>query len=373
LIFVTTEDWYFLSHRAGLARDALAAGFDVVLATRVGAARAELDALGVRVIDLPWRRGGRPSLGDLRALARLTYLYQRERPALVHHVALKSILIGSLAARLSGARRVINAVAGLGYVFTDDGPRARAFRKAFGIVGPALLRRPEITMLFQNRDDQARLAEILGLSPELLELVPGAGVDLQRFRPSPEPAGTEIVVTVVARMLRIKGIDLAVDAVRRARALGAPVRLRLVGDDDPTNPSTIAPEVLRSWAAEPGFEWLGRRKDVDVVWRETHIALLPSRGGEGLPKALLEAAATGRPLVGTDVPGIRDLVINDVTGILVPSDDPERLCQALVTLASDPSLRLRLGMGARTHVERGYGDAAVARQVGEIHARLAKK
>ncbi len=373
LIFLTTEDWYFLSHRLVLARDAIARGWRVSLATRVSDGRAALEAEGIEVIALPWRRGGVPGFGDLRALWRLVKLYRQARPDIVHHVALKAAVIGTMAARLAGVASIVNAVAGLGFIFTASNLRARLYRFIFAAIAAPLFRTPKVTLLFQNQDDRRILCTILALEPALCPIVRGAGVDLDQFAPQPIRSGRAVTVALVARMLRIKGVDLAVDAVRRARDQGADIRLLLVGPIDSANPSALSQADLDQFGAINGIEYLGPRSDIASVWAQADIALLPSRGGEGVPKALLEAAACARVLVGTDVAGIRDVVIDDVTGLLVPPDHVNALAEALVRLASDDNLRRRLGLAARALVEDGFGQAQVVRRIAALHAGLLGK
>ncbi len=373
LIFLTTEDWYFLSHRLVLARDAIARGWRVSLATRIGDGRAALEAEGIEIIPLPWRRGGLPGLGDLRTLWRLVKLYRQTRPDIVHHVALKAALIGTLAARLAGVASIVNAIAGLGFIFTARNLRARLYRALFANIAAPLFRTPKVTLLFQNQDDRQVLCRILALDPDMCPIVRGAGVDLDRFTPQPVRSGPAVTVALVARMLRIKGVDLAVEAVGRARDLGANIRLQLVGPIDQANPSALSRSELDRYAGLPGVEYLGPRDDIAAIWAQADIALLPSRGGEGVPKALLEAAACARVLVGTDVAGIRDVVLDGVSGILVSPDDAHALAQALVRLAQDDDLRQRLGMGARSLAEDRFGQAQVIRRIAALHAGLLGK
>jgi glycosyltransferase involved in cell wall biosynthesis len=171
-------------------------------------------------------------------------------------------------------------------------------------------------------------------------------------------------------MLKIKGVDIAIEATRRARAQGVDVTLRLVGPVDQTNPSGFSESDLRAAATEPGIEWLGHQDDIAAIWRDADIALLPSLGGEGVPKSLLEAAACGMPLIGTDVAGIRDLVLDGVTGIRVKPGDSDDLARALVTLSGDDALRARYGAAARAHVEQGFSQARVVAQIGTLHEKL---
>jgi glycosyltransferase involved in cell wall biosynthesis len=220
--------------------------------------------------------------------------------------------------------------------------------------------------VFENPED----AETLGLNAsrgDRLTLVGGAGVSLEAFEPSVLPPQPPLKVAVVARMLWSKGIDLAVSAVEQARSRGAPVELSLYGAPDPGNPKAIPEETLRAWNALPGIRWHGPVADVGAVWRLHHVACLPSRGGEGLPRTLLESAAAGRAIVTTDVPGCRRLVRDGVQGFVVPPEDDSALADALVRLASDSELVARMAAAGRERIAEGFTERAVMNQIQQVY------
>jgi glycosyltransferase involved in cell wall biosynthesis len=213
----------------------------------------------------------------------------------------------------------------------------------------------------QNPEDRAALAK-LGIDSERIALIRGSGVDPTRFVPLPEPNSATITVALVSRMLRNKGVLEAVAAIRLLRARGLPIELLLAGPTDPDNRGSLTARQLVSLGSEPGIEWLGRVPDVRAVWRRAAIAVLPSTYGEGVPKALLEAAACARPIVATDVPGCREVVRHGETGVLVPPYNVDRLAAALVALAADPVRRRAMGRAGRALVERDFADCVVARE-----------
>jgi glycosyltransferase involved in cell wall biosynthesis len=212
----------------------------------------------------------------------------------------------------------------------------------------------------QNPEDCAALAEI-GLDTARIALIRGSGIDISRFLPLPEPDGNTITVALVSRMLHDKGVLAAAAAIRRLRGEGLAVELLLAGPTDPDNANSLSEETLRSLAAEPGIEWLGPVPDVRTVWRRAAIAVLPSTYGEGVPKTLLEAAACGRPLIATDVPGCREVVRPGATGILVPPRDLGALAGSIAVLAGDPAKRAAMGRAGREWIESGFTDEIVAR------------
>ncbi|KZD00611.1 glycosyltransferase family 4 protein [Oceanibaculum pacificum] len=372
LLFLVTEDWYFWSHRLPQARAARDAGFEVLVATRIDRHGERIAAEGFHPIALPWRREG-GLLGQLPMIAALVRLYRRERPDIVHHVALKPVAFGSLAARLAGVKAVVNAITGFGFLATSTSVRARAIRAAIGLVLPPLTRRRNARMILQN-DDDLRLALDRRLTrPRQAAVIRGSGVDLTHYSALPEPEGP-ITIAIVSRMLRIKGVDTLVDAVRLLRGQGLDVRLLLAGGPDPANPASFDAATLRGWAAEPGVEWLGPVEDVRTVWARAHIAVLASRGGEGVPKSLLEAAACGRAIVATDVPGCRDVVGREgEAGRLTPPDDPAAMAEALALLARDGDLRRRLAAGARQRAEALFGAEAIGRETVALYDALLRE
>jgi glycosyltransferase involved in cell wall biosynthesis len=366
LLFLVTEDWYFWSDRLPFARALRDAGYDIVVATRVRGHGERIRAEGFALCPLPWRRRGDGVLGALRALLAILRLYRAERPDIVNHVALKPVLFGGLARRLAfGSRspRVVSVdwVMGLGLGFTARTLPARLLRPLLGIALRAAVGGTGGRVVVQNPDDGAVLAS-LGLDRRRIVLIRGSGVDISRFVPLPEPKAAPITVALVARMLRGKGVFDAVAAVRQLRAEGLAIELLLAGATDPDNRDSLGDDDMSALAAEPGVEWLGRVEDVCSVWARAAIAVLPSTYGEGLPRALLEAAACGRPIVATDTPGCREVVRDGKNGLLVPPYDVAALAEAIAALARDPARRQAMGQAGRALVECEFAEPVIAEQ-----------
>lgn len=368
LLFLVTEDWYFCSHRLPVARAALAAGFAVVVATRVRTHGARIAAEGFAARPLAWRRRGDGLIGGLRAIAEIARLYRLERPDILHHVALKPVLFGGLARALAffGQREkpaVIDAVMGLGSGFTAQGRGARLRRRLLGLGLRLATAHGRDRVVVQNPEDGRALAE-LGIAREQIALVRGSGVDIRHFEPLPAPDGEPVAVALVSRMLRDKGVIDAVAAIRLLRARGLPVELILAGPIDPDNRGSLSAEALAALTADPGVEWLGPVADVRTVWRRAAIAVLPSTYGEGIPKTLLEAAACARPIVASDVPGCREAVRTGAqeSGILAPPRDVAALAEAIAALARDPARRAAMGRRGRVLVETQFAEEVVARE-----------
>ncbi|HET7681142.1 MAG TPA: glycosyltransferase family 4 protein [Xanthobacteraceae bacterium] len=366
LLYLVSEDWYFCSHRLPMALAAQSAGYDVHVATRVQADGAAIEALGFKLHPLPWRRGSTNPFGRLRLIADVRRLYRGLQPDLVHHVALEPTVIGSIAA-LGLPLRTLNAMAGLGFVFTSRSPKALLF----GFVVRALLRflltRRNAAVLVQNEDDRAAIAA-LGISPDRVFLIAGSGVDADQLKPMPEPAGP-ITVGFVGRLLDDKGIRTLIAAHEVLGRRGRPVRLLLAGEPDPANPASIPPHEIASWKVREGLEVLGHVADIREVWAAAHIAVLPSRR-EGLPKSLLEAAACGRAIVATDVPGCRVIARDGVNALLVPPDDPAALADAIELLSRNPVLRRTFADAGRRMVEEEFSSARIGQETVALYDKL---
>jgi len=368
ILYLVTEDWFFVSHFLPMAEAAQHCGYQVAVATRVRDDGERLKANGVSVIPMESRRGSFSPLLVLHDFVRLISILRAERPDIVHCIALRPIVIGGLAAKFSGVRAVILAPTGLGHLWLERGIFGRVGRAIVRFVIGSWLRGPRTRYLFENRDDP----RALGLDSDAADviMVGGAGVDPAEFPGSPEPPAPPVRVAVVARMIWPKGIGEAVAAAGRALALGAPVELDLFGRPDPSNPRSIPEETLRQWSSLPGIMWRGHATDIAAVWRDHHIALFLSAYPEGLPRCLVEAAAAGRPIVTTDVTGCREVVRNGIEGFLVPPGDNEAAAHALVTLAADRALRIKFGAAAKARFHERFTADAVKQTVRRLYRSL---
>lgn len=366
LVFFVTEDWYFCSHRLPLARAASAAGFDVAVVTRVQRHAAQIRDAGIELIAIDLARASKNPFTEMRTLLQLIGIYRRLKPDIVHHVALKPVLYGTIAARLAGVPTVINALAGLGYLFSSSDIAARLSRPLLEIGFRALLRPSRV--IVQNPDDQQLLVERGLINAERTTLIRGSGVDLKAFAPALEANGIPLIV-LPARLLWDKGVGEFVAAARLLRQQGVPARFALVGTPDPANPAAVPQATLDAWRAEGVVELWGWRDDMAQVFRDCHLVCLPSYR-EGLPKALIEAAACGRPLVTCDVPGCREVVRHGVNGLLVPPRDPAALANALKQLIENPQRRAAFGHRARDIAVAEFSLGAVIDQTLTLYREL---
>lgn len=365
LLFVVNNPAFFMSHRVPVALAAQKAGYDVHVATMDGPAVADIQALGMTHHAIPMTRSGKNPLQELGTLLALVRLFRRLRPLVVHLVTIKPVLYGGIAARLARVPGMVAAISGLGFVFLSNSLKMRLLRAVVARLYRIALGHPNSRVIFQNANDRDLLKSLGAVRDEQVVIIRGAGVDLDAFRPMPEPPAPPVVVTMVARLLRDKGVQEFVQAARLLRERGVPVTMQLVGGLDAGNPASATQADVDAWQQDGCVQALGERPDVAALYAAAHIAVLPSYR-EGLPKSLIEAAACGRAVVTTDVPGCRDAIEPNVTGLLVPVRDAAALADAIARLAEDAALRQAMGAAGRALAEREFDINQVAR----IHVAL---
>jgi glycosyltransferase involved in cell wall biosynthesis len=373
LLFLVTEDWYFWAHRLHLARAARDAGYEVVVATRARALAGEIVAEGFRLEPLSWQRGSINPLRLILDLWNIVRLYRRLRPDIAHHVSLKPIMLGSAAARFVRGTAVLNALTGRGYIFAARSLRARVLAPVVSLLMRLLSSRPRTLTLLENEDDRRFVVDTVGIAAERTAVAPGSGVDMGRFAVLPMPTNEPVAIGCAARMVRLKGIADLVAASRILRGRNIPHRLVLAGGTDEENPDAIPEPTLHEWVREDKIEWLGPINDVRELWRQCHIAALASHGGEGVPLSLVEAAACGRPLVATDVPGSRDIARAGVNALLTPPGSPQLLADTLDRLIRDPTLRVTFAAESRRIAATGFSQDHVLTATLALYDKLARQ
>lgn len=364
IVYFITEDWAFLSHRLPLARAARDAGWEVVIATHVTTKAELIEQEGFLLEPIPLDRGGTNPWRELKALVALASVLIRHRPDILHCVAVKPVIYGNLIAWLTRQKATVSALAGMGYAYTAGSPKVRALRFLLSTLLRLLLRRPNHRLIVQNEDDRDLMLKLGAATPETIVLIPGSGVDLEALPALPPPDNDPPIFALVARMLADKGVREAVQAMISVDGL-----LWLVGSPDPHNPSSIDERELRGWEMAGKVRWLGHRNDIAEIWRQADVAVLPSYR-EGTPKALLEAAACGRPIVTTDVVGCRQVIENGVEGFVVPARSSHGLGEAMQRLAVDKDLRHKMGLAARKRAEERFGQERVVAMHFEIYRSL---
>jgi len=360
LMMVVNNPAFFLSHRLPVALGARDAGYEVHIATMDGPAATTVREYGFVHHVIPLSRSGRNPWQELRSIYALWTLFRRVRPDIVHAVTIKPVLYGGIAARLASVPAYVAAISGLGYVFARQRAGINYLRLAATALYRVALGHANSRIIFQNTADRATLEQARAVRPGQCVLIRGSGVDLDVFRHEPEAPGP-VVALFAARLLEDKGIHEFVQAARLARQRGESIRWQVAGSPDPGNPASVSEAQVRVWHDDGLIEWLGERRDMSELYRQAHIAVLPSYR-EGLPKTLVEAAACGRAVVTTDVPGCRDAIEPGVSGILVPARDAHALADAVIALAGDASRRQSMGRAGRQLAEREFDIRSIVRQ-----------
>lgn len=373
LLFANT-DWYLYNFRLSLAKKLRDLGCEVVLVSPSGKYGAKLSALGFRWIPFDFSNKGMNPFAELAVLARLIQLYRNERPNLVHQFTIKCVLYGSIAAYVAGRIPTVNAITGLGHVFTDAGIKMRLLKPIVKSLYRIIfsLNRAKLRVIFQNTEDSAFFTQN-GLVPEYLtQVIRGSGVDCKQFSPI-SPVTVEghgrVNVLFASRMLREKGIFELADAVRLLKAKNIDIKLVLAGDVYPGNPSSLTEGEITEICSDSSMQYVGHRDDIRQLLTECDIVVLPSYR-EGTPRILIEAAAMEKPIVATKIAGCIGLVEDGVNGLLVPVGDAASLAAALEKLVKNRGLRKTMGKAGRKIVLAEFSEEIVLQKTLDVYRQL---
>lgn len=370
LFIIVNVDWFFLSHRLPVALAAQKAGWDVTIVTADTGKLKDIEAKGLKTINLPMSRSGMNIKEELGTMWFLYNLYKREQPDVVHHVGMKTILWGTLAAKFAGVNGVVNAVSGLGGFFADDN------KSMLAKVMPKVLKfshdRKNLLVIFQNQEDRAMYVKKGIISDNQARFIKGSGVNLQAFCYTPEPTESKVKIILTARMIVEKGVFLLTEAAKRLRKeYEGKAEFWLVGGID-DHPGAITKEQLDKVCDGKYIKWLGYRTDVKELLQQSHIVAFPSYYMEGLPKSLIEACAIGRPIITTQSIGCKDTVDDGVNGYLIAPKEVGPLVEKLRLLIDDATLRQKMGQAAREKAEKEFSlDMVIERHL-SIYDELIK-
>jgi glycosyltransferase involved in cell wall biosynthesis len=375
LLFVVNVGWFFLSHRLPLALAAKKSGYDVHVAAALDPLRDDatediLRSHGLPLHRLRLSRSGSHPIELCRDFFDLLRLFRRLRPDTVHLVTLKPLLLGGLAARIAGVRSTVLAVPGRGSVFSARGPAAAVRRWVALLLYRVAYRCGSTRVIVQNAEDHSYFSSRRVFASDDIRLIRGSGVNITQFSAQSEPDGMPVVL-FASRMLKEKGVAEFVEAASLLKKKGVRGRFVLVGEPDQGNPHSHSESELRGWAASGTVEWWGLRSDMNEVFAACHIVCLPTRYGEGVPKVLIEAAASGRPIVTTDAPGCRDIVRHGENGLLIAQRDIQALVAAIERLLADKSLRDSMGRRGRALAEAEFSLDMVVEKTLSIYRELA--
>ncbi len=368
ILYVVNSANFLLTHRLSLARAARDSGYEVHIAAPYDAdSRQAIESEGFSFHALPITRRGMNPVRELFTVWKLYRLYRDVRPDIVHHVTIKPVLYGGIAARLAMVDAVVNAVSGLGYVFITKGIRAALLRIVVKQGYRLALGHRNSRTIFQNSDDMELFTESRLVRKDRAVLIRGSGVDLERYKPLPEKPGTPVVL-FAGRLLKDKGLMEYLEAARLVRERGVNARFIVAGAIDAGNPSSIAAHEISEWERNGVVEYIGQCQDMSSRMAHAHIVCLPSYR-EGLPRVLIEAAACGRAIVATDVPGCREIVRHGINGLLIQPRDAASLSDAIQQLIQNPSLRALMAAEGR-RLAHAFSEKRVVQETLMLYAAL---
>lgn len=369
ILLTANTDWYLYNFRLSLAAFLRSRGAEVVMVCPQGEFTPRLQAEGFRCAAWQVSRQGANLVSELRSILSLRQILREEQPDLMHNHTIKPVLYGTWAASYLAGPAVVNSITGRGYVFLSDERKARWLRPWVRLLYRLVLRRPRCEIIFENEADRQYFLNQRLAAPAHAWLVRSVGVDVERFSPRPEPEG-EALVLQASRMLWDKGVG---DFVQAARMLRPNLKARFVlcGQPDPGNPASIPEETLRAWVQEGAVEWWGFREDMPQVYASASVVCLPTTYGEGVPTVLIEAAACGRALVASDIPGCREVISPGENGLLVKPADPAALAAAVRVLVEDGALRARLGQAARQTAVQRFSSQRVHEETWAVYQKAA--
>jgi glycosyltransferase involved in cell wall biosynthesis len=365
LLFANT-DWYLYNFRLSLANALRDKGAEVVLLSPNGEYVKNLRDAGFRWVSLPMSRDGMNPFKELNTLWRIKEVYRSERPDIVHHFTVKCVLYGSIAAHWTRIRVIVNAITGLGYIFSASGWKGGVLRQLARLFYRHALKSTQV--VFQNKEDRTTFINLKLINPASTYIIPGSGINLNLFTPSPEPQGIPVVM-FAARMLWEKGVGDFVQAAQILKSESIQARFVLVGDTYTDNPSAVSPRQLAAWNEEGIIEWWGWRDDMAEVLSQSSIVCLPTYYKEGVPRVLTEAAASARPIVSSNIIGCHEVVHEGVNGLMVPPKDPISLALALRKLIENPLERARMGSEGRKIAEQFFAQEKIIQKTFDVYRK----
>jgi len=354
VIFIVNVDWFFVSHRLPIALKAIEAGHEVHLLCAVTDKQDYLEGLGIIAHSFDFSRSGKNIFNELGSIYKLYQQIKKIKPDLVHLVTIKPVIYGGIVARLAKVPAVVSAISGLGFLFVKNrGIKTVLLRNMVLFLYRLAMNHDNQRVIFQNPTDRQALVDAGGVQESKTRMIRGSGVDLHEYPMLTEPEGVPVII-MASRLLKDKGVCEFVDAARIVNLNGLKAHFKLVGEPDEGNPESVSSALVQSWQDEGVVSCLGYRSDIAPLFSQAHIVVLPSYYGEGLPKVLVEAAACGRAVITTDMPGCRDAIEPDVTGVLVPARDAKVLADGIERLVNDVSLRQKMGQAGRELAEREF-------------------
>jgi len=368
ILFVVNVDWFFISHRLPLAIKAIEEGYEVHLACNYSRSKELLESKGIVCHEIQFTRSNYNVMNALMICKQLHALFKTIKPDITHLVTIKPILLGGIVARLLKLPSVVFAISGLGYIFISRGIIASIRKKMIGLIYAYVFKHKNVCVIFQNADDQNELSKLTGLDKIHSVIIPGAGVDTEKFFVSQLPKSPPVIM-MASRLLKDKGVYEYISAAKIIGRKKKNIKFILVGTPDPENPSSISIEEVNEWIDKGYIEYWGQQEDMPKIFSQSTIVVLPSYR-EGLPKVLLEASSSGRPIITTNAPGCRDAIIDMRTGFLVEKYNAQDLADKILSLSTNLDQCIKMGQSGRKLVEEKFSEKLIASHHMRVYEKL---
>jgi len=360
IIYFISEDWVFLNHRFDLAKKIISSGFKLSLITKVSNYKKEIEEKKINVINLKTERGSLNIRKSLKDIYKIFKIYKKLKPDIVHHFGIRQIVHGNIAARLAGIKKSYNSITGLGSVFISGNIILKFF--ILTVLKISLLFKKSY-ILVQNKHDFDFVKKKLPNKNNIL--LPASGVDTNKFLQTKEPKGN-VIFLFASRIIKDKGIIELIEATKQLKSQKKKFELYIAGSPDFQNKSTISHVQLKTWESLGYIRYLGLVKDMEQLYKKVHVGILPSYR-EGLPKSLLEAASSGKPIITTDVPGCNEIVKNEFNGLIVPPKDSNELMKAMKKLILNKKLRISMGKKGRELIKKNFSNSKATKDIVNLY------
>jgi len=372
LVYLVSEDWYFLSHRLALAKDAMDRGYKVHVLCKNTGMLDKIRSYGFKCYELKSSRSNTSVWYLIKEILNIRSIIKNIDPTIVHLIAFRPILLGLSSLILLNNIKIISSITGMGSIFLSKSFKLKILKFFILIFLFLNFRRKNNNIIVQNKDDYNFCLKKLNIQKNKIFLIRGSGVNINYFKYTKEPPSSPIIVTFVGRLIKDKGIETLFNAFKKVNRVDKNIHLLIAGNIDASNPSAISKNYINSQINEnKHISWLGNVTNIKELWKKSHIAILPSRR-EGLPKSLLEAAASGKAIIATDVPGCREIAINNFNAITVPLDNSDELAKAIKYLANNNEVRKQYGLKSRELVEKDMSEEIIINKTISIYENLYK-
>ena len=370
LVYIVSEDWYFLSHRLSLARNAMRNGFNVFVICKNTGKLDKIKSYGFKCYELTASRNNTSIVASIKEVINIRLIIKNIKPSIVHLVALRPIILGLISIILFNNIKIVSSITGMGSIFLSKNLKIRLLKYFIFIFLFINFKRKNNNIIVQNKDDYNLFTKKFNINKNKIFLIRGSGVDINYFNYVKEPSINPIIVTFVGRLIKDKGIENLFKAFKKVNNKN--INLLIAGNIDTSNPSAISEKyIISELKKNNNISWLGEVNNIKKLWEKSHIAILPSRR-EGLPKSLLEAAASGRAIIATDVAGCREIAINNYNAITVKLDNVDELAAAIKYLATNHEIRKQYGIKSRELVEKDMSDEIIINKTISIYESLYK-